>query len=180
MAAFRRCIGTLCHAAARCGAAISAPAAATLTGRPPPIERAMDDKDRRLLQLLQQDARAPLKTLAADVGLARSSVRERIAKLEQAGVIRGYRADLGDALAPGDVRAFLLLKLLRTPLPETIRRINALPGTRRCYSVSGEIDLVVEVGVTSMRELNDHRDAVARLAGVADVTTMPVLRVERE
>jgi DNA-binding Lrp family transcriptional regulator len=140
----------------------------------------MDDKDRRLLQLLHQDARAPLKTLAADVGLARSSVRERIAKLEQAGVIRGYRADLGDALTPGDVRAFLLLKLMRTPLPETIRRINALPGTRRCYSVSGEIDLVVEVAVASMRELNDHRDAVARLDGVGDVTTMPVLRVERE
>jgi DNA-binding Lrp family transcriptional regulator len=70
--------------------------------------------------------------------------------------------------------------LLRTPLPETIRRINALPGTRRCYSVSGEIDLVVEVAVASMRELNDHRDAVARLDGVGDVTTMPVLRVERE
>ncbi|NRF70944.1 Lrp/AsnC family transcriptional regulator [Aquincola sp. S2] len=140
----------------------------------------MDDKDRQLLQLLLQDARTPLKTLAAEVGLARSSVRERIAKLEGAGVIRGYRAELGEALEPAAVRAFLLLRLQRTPLPDTIRRINALAGTRRCYSVSGDIDLVVEVAVTTMRELNDHRDAVARLDGVADVTTMPVLRVERE
>lgn len=141
----------------------------------------MDDKDRHLLQLLRDDARAPLKTLAAQVGLARSSVRERIAKLERGGVIVGYRAELaeGAAAAQPDVRAFLLLKLLRTPLPETIRRLNALPGTRRCHSVSGEIDLVVEFAVATMRELNDHRDTVARLPGVADVTTMPVLRVEK-
>src|SRR5687767_2718898 len=120
----------------------------------------MDDKDRQLLQLLQQDARAPLKTLAAGVGLARSSVRERIAKLERAGVIRAYRIELGEgsatALAAADVRAFLLLRLTRTPLPETIRRINALPGTRHCHSVRGDIDLVVEVAVATMRELNDH------------------------
>ncbi|WP_284615282.1 Lrp/AsnC family transcriptional regulator [Aquabacterium humicola] len=140
----------------------------------------MDDKDRQLLNLLTRDARLPLKTIAAEVGLARSSVRERIAKLEAAGVIRGYRAELADDLAPAGVRAFLLLRLLRTPLPDTIRRINAMTGTRRCYSVSGEIDLVVELAVASMSELNAHRDAVARLDGVADVTTMPVLRVERE
>ena len=139
----------------------------------------MDDKDRHILQLLKADARLPLKTIAAEVGLARSSVRERIAKLEQAGVIRGYRAELGD-VADAGVRAFLLLRLQRTPLPDTIRQILALPGTRRCYSVSGEIDLVVELSVESMAQLNEHRDTIARLDGVADVTTMPVLRIEAE
>jgi DNA-binding Lrp family transcriptional regulator len=139
----------------------------------------MDDKDRHILRLLKADARLPLKTLAAEVGLARSSVRERVAKLEQAGVIRGYRAELGDAGAAG-VRAFLMLRLQRTPLPDTIRQILALTGTRRCYSVSGEIDLVVELAVESMAQLNEHRDTIARLDGVADVTTMPVLRVEAE
>lgn len=146
----------------------------------------MDDKDRLILQLLTDDARLPLKTIAARVGLARSSVRERIAKLEAAQVIRGYRAEVALEAAAAQaagfaaVRAFVLLRLQRTPLPDTIRRINALPGTRRCYSVSGETDLVVELAVPTMRELNDHRDSIARLEGVADVTTMPILRVERE
>jgi Lrp/AsnC family leucine-responsive transcriptional regulator len=139
----------------------------------------VDEKDRLILGLLRRDARLPLKTIAAEVGLARSSVRERIAKLEQSGTIRGYRAELADHAAPG-VRAILLLRLLRTPLPGTIRQILALPGARRCYSVSGEIDLVVELRVESMAALNDHRDSIARLEGVADVTTMPVLRVEAE
>jgi DNA-binding Lrp family transcriptional regulator len=145
----------------------------------PNLPRTMDDKDLHILQLLKGDARLPLKTIAAEVGLARSSVRDRITKLEQAQVIRGYRAELADT--PGaSVRAFVLLRLQRTPLPDTIRRIKALPGTRRCYSVSGETDLVVELAVESMYRLNEHRDTIARLDGVADVTTMPVLRVEFE
>lgn len=139
----------------------------------------MDDKDQHILRLLRRDARLPLKTIAAEVGLARSSARQRIAKLEQAGVIRGYRAELAGSADAG-VRAIVLLRLQRTPLPGTIGQILALPGARRCYSVSGEIDLVVELAVDSMHALNEHRDRIARLDGVADVTTMPVLRVEAE
>ncbi len=140
----------------------------------------MDDKDARILQLLQEDARLPLKTIAAEVGLARSSVRERIVKLEQGGVIRGYRAEVSAPAQAAGVRAFLLVRLARTPAPDIIRAINRLAGTRRCCSVSGDIDLVVEAAVATMALLNEHRDAVSRLEGVVDVTTMPVLRVERE
>jgi DNA-binding Lrp family transcriptional regulator len=139
----------------------------------------MDDIDLQILHLLQQDARLPLKTIAGHVGLARSSVRERISKLEAAQVIRGYRAHVADA-ADGGIRAFLLVRLQRTPAPDVIRHITALPGARRCYSVSGDIDLVVELGVATMHELNERRDTVARLAGVADLTTVPILRVEQE
>lgn len=141
----------------------------------------MDTKDQQILKLLSDDARLPMKTIAAAVGLARSSVRERIHKLETAGVIRSYRAQLADDPQSGiGVRAFVLVRLARTPAPDIIRRINALAGTRRCYSVAGETDLVVEVAVPDMAGLNEQRDTMASLEGVAGVTTMPVLRVERE
>ncbi len=51
----------------------------------------MDEKNREILRLLQQNARVPLKTLAGKVGLARSSVRERIARMEAEGIILGYK-----------------------------------------------------------------------------------------
>lgn len=67
----------------------------------------MDIKDQQILKLLGDDARLPMKTIAAAVGLARSSVRERIHKLETAGVIRSYRAKLADDPQSGiGVRAF--------------------------------------------------------------------------
>ena len=54
----------------------------------------MDAIDRQLLDLISANARLPLKTLAAHVGLARSSVRERLARLETGGVIRRYTVEL--------------------------------------------------------------------------------------
>jgi DNA-binding Lrp family transcriptional regulator len=141
----------------------------------------MDEIDRRILGLLRDDARAPLKTIAAEVGLARSSVRERIAKLERLGTILGYRAEVArEAIGHGAIRAFLLVRVTRTPATEALRAIAAMGAVRRFFSVSGELDLVVEVEAGSMADLNRTRDAIAKLDQVADVTTAPVLKVEKE
>jgi DNA-binding Lrp family transcriptional regulator len=102
----------------------------------------MDEKNRHILELLQRDARMSIKAIAAKVGLARSSIRERIARLESDGIIRGYRVELG-AAKTGGVEAFLLLRLAKTPSPATIRRIVGSAGVIRCASVSGDTDVIV-------------------------------------
>ena len=56
----------------------------------------LDDKDREILKILRDDARISGKALAARVGLARSSLRDRIARLEKSGIIRGYRTEIAD------------------------------------------------------------------------------------
>ena len=141
----------------------------------------MDEIDRRILRLLREDARAPLKAIAAEVGLARSSVRERIVKLERTGAILGYRAELSREAAGHDgIRAFLLLRLHRTPATDALRRIAAMEAVKRFCSVTGDLDLVVEVETPTMQDLNRTRDAIASLGQVADVTTAPVLKVEKE
>ncbi len=140
----------------------------------------MDEIDRRILGLLREDARAPLKTIAAEVGLARSSVRQRIDRLERDGAILGYRAELSREAAGDGIRAFLLLRLRQTPAADALRRISAMQAVRRFYSVTGDLDLVVEVETPTMQDLNRTRDAIASLGQVADVTTAPVLKVEKE
>jgi DNA-binding Lrp family transcriptional regulator len=102
-------------------------------------------------------------------------------KLERDGAILGYRAELSREAAGGDgIRAFLLLRLTRTPAADALRQIAAMHAVRRFYSVTGDLDLVVEVQAASMPELNRTRDAIASLSQVADVTTAPVLKVEKE
>ena len=141
----------------------------------------MDEIDRKILRLLREDARAPLKAIAAEVGLARSSVRQRIDKLEKAGAILGYRAELAREVAGHDgIRAFLLLRLHRTPAADALKRIGAMQAVKRFCSVTGDLDLVVEVEAATMQDLNRTRDAIASLGQVADVTTAPVLKVEKE
>lgn len=140
----------------------------------------MDEKNLQILRLLQQNARLPLKTLAGKVGLARSSVRERIARMEAEGIILGYRADVQLDHPRGEaVRALLMIRLGRTPARETVSRITALPAVRRCLSVTGDLDLVVEIEAGSMAGLNAARDEIALMPEVADVTTAIVLKDEK-
>jgi DNA-binding Lrp family transcriptional regulator len=140
----------------------------------------MDDIDKKIISLLREDARLPLKTLAASVGLARSTARDRIDKLERAGIIRGYHAHVVESAATSAIRAFLLLRLTITPARDALKRISAMKRVKRFYSVSGDIDLIVEIEAGTMLDLNETRDAIAALPQVADVTTAPVLKVERE
>lgn len=137
----------------------------------------MDDIDRRLLELLQEDASRPLKTLAAAVSLSRSSVRDRIARMQVAGVIRRYTVEL----APIDLglTAVLLLRLSRTPDPDVVRAVVSTPEVVRCYSLSGDVDLLVELAGRDTANLNRARDRIALLPGVADVVTSFVLNRDK-
>ena len=139
---------------------------------PPPM-RPLDDKDQKLLDLLRADARLSLKALAAKVGIARSSLRERMARLEAEGVIRGYRADIA-APAPG-VAAYLFVRLKRTPALDLIEFLRTVPEVRGCASLTGDIDLLLEVAADTTERVNAVRDRVSAHAAVADVTTSIVL-----
>lgn len=140
----------------------------------------MDEKNLQILRLLQQNARLPLKTVAGKVGLARSSVRERIARMEAEGIILGYKAEVQPNHRGGEaVRALLMIRLGRTPARETVSRIAALPSVRRCASVSGDLDLVVEIEAAVMSGLNAARDEIALMPDITDVTTAIVLKEEK-
>jgi DNA-binding Lrp family transcriptional regulator len=141
-------------------------------------ERQMDAKDLTILEMLRANARTPLKTIAGTVGLASSSVRERIARMEAAGAIAGYSARVGLDM-PG-VSAILLIGLATTPDRETVADLVSMEAVRRCWSVAGDIDLIVEIWRSGMTPLNAARDAIATHPGVRSVTTAPVLLHEKD
>jgi DNA-binding Lrp family transcriptional regulator len=139
----------------------------------------MDAINRRILELLDRDARVPLKTIAADVGLARSSVSERIARLEASGVIRGYRVELAPGAAPTSVEAYLLMKLARTPDPGLVEAVCEQAAVLSCCSVGGETDLIVHVRVADTAALNTLRDRFAADPRVKSLTTHIILKHDR-
>jgi DNA-binding Lrp family transcriptional regulator len=135
--------------------------------------RPLDDKDRKILDLLCRDARLPLKTLAAKVGLARSSLRDRLSRLETDGIIRGYRAEI--AVPASGVAAYLFVRLKRTPALDLIEALRATPAVRSCVSLTGDVDLLVELSVATTDEVNAVRDRISGHESVADLTTSIVL-----
>lgn len=135
--------------------------------------RPLDEKDRQILELLRTDARLPLKSLAAKVALARSTLRDRLSRLEAEGVIRGYHADIADG-GPS-VSAYLFIRLKSTPAPDLIAFLRRMPEARSCTSLTGDIDLLVEIAAPTTEHVNALRDRISSHAAVADLTTSIVL-----
>lgn len=135
----------------------------------------LDDTDRKLIALLQDNARLPTVALAKAVGLSRSAVQERVQRLEAAGVIAQYTVRLGRDGDP--LRAWLLLRYAEGfSCDDVVPPLVALTQVRLIHSVAGETDLMVLVDTRGPGELADLRERVAAMKGVDDVTTIPVLR----
>ena len=110
-----------------------------------------DSIDRTILSILTKEARIPMKSLAGRIGLSRT---ERVTRLGKAGVIRGYRADTGQ-FHDGHIQAFLLVTLKRTHSLGVLDRLAGFSAVSKVSSVSGQLDLVVEVEVGSIDGLNE-------------------------
>lgn len=137
--------------------------------------KAPDPIDRQILALLKQDGRMPLKTIAGRVGLARSSVQERIARLEANGVIRRYTIE-EDGQAAGRVSAYLWIRTEIAICERIAPRLLELPEVRACRSIAGELDMVAHVEADSPQRIAEIRATIALLEGVTSVETHLVLK----
>lgn len=138
--------------------------------------KTLDAIDRKLVALLQDNARTSTVALAKSVGLSRSTVQERLRRLEDAGVIAQYTVRLGQGGDP--LQAWLLLRYADGfSCDDVMPLLEALPAVQLCHSVAGDIDLMVLVHVDTPNALADLREHIAMFKGVDDVTTVPVLRV---
>jgi Lrp/AsnC family transcriptional regulator, leucine-responsive regulatory protein len=137
--------------------------------------KSLDTTDRKLIALLQDNARLSTVALAKAVGLSRSTVQERLQRLESAGVIAQYTVRLGSAGDP--LQAWLFLRYADGfSCDDVMPLLEALPSVRWCHSVAGDIDLLVLVQADTPGALADLRERIAGFKGVDDVTTVPVLR----
>lgn len=134
----------------------------------------LDELDRRLLAELSADARLTQVALGARVGLSRSAVQERLKRLEREGVILGYTLRLAQARAAG-LRAYLLVKGSGPSHERALRHLETFPEIRVADSVSGDIDLVLQLEAERLEDLNRVRDEIARLPGVASTQTLLVM-----
>ncbi|HJV23675.1 MAG TPA: Lrp/AsnC family transcriptional regulator [Holophagaceae bacterium] len=134
----------------------------------------LDDLDRRIIAELSVDARLTQVALAARVGLSRTSVQERLKRLERDGVIQGYTLRLGRE-RPQGLRAYLLVKGTGASHDRAVRALEGFPEVRVADSVSGDIDLVLQLEADRLEDLTRIRDEVAKLPGVASTQTLLVM-----
>lgn len=139
--------------------------------------RQLDRVDEHLLSLLERNARLPVVTLARAVGLSRTAVQGRLARLEDEGAIRAYTIVRGQRRSDAPARAILLLSIGTRPCAVVISRFADWPGVVACWSVAGPtVDAVLVVEGASNEALGELRAKLAEVPGVTSITTAPVLK----
>ena len=135
--------------------------ASTRKARPPdglPFAKP-DDTDRRLLDELAADPRVSAAELARRVGMSAPAVRDRVARLEETGVIRGYRLDVDPAAVGLPVAAWVRVR----PGPGQLSRVAELaartPQISECHRISGEDCFLLKVHVAGIGALEEVLDA---------------------
>lgn len=140
-----------------------------------PTERQLDDLDRALLSRLVVDGRATMAELGREVGLSRTAVLARVQRLERAGVIRGYRAEVVLPAVAAAHRARVGIVLRTTDVAGYVRRLDGLPGVTDIETVTGEYDLLVLVTAASGAELDALLDRIQGWRETVRTTTWVVL-----
>ncbi|MDK8463612.1 Lrp/AsnC family transcriptional regulator [Marinobacter sp. SS13-12] len=132
-------------------------------------------QDQELLLLLRQNARSSISDLARALNVSRSTVQNRIAKLEAGGVIRGYSVLLGGEFSANQVEAHVSIKVYQKLTARTNTALEQISQVSQLYSVSGEYDLIAIVQAQSLEELSAVLDEIGNLEGVERTNSAVVL-----
>lgn len=135
----------------------------------------LDATDRRLLELLTEDSRTPMTGLARRLGVARSTVQVRLARLEHRGVIAGYTIRTGRDHRQGGVEAIVSIVIDARCLEAVVDTLERMAEVRCVYAVSGPVDLIAQLRGDTPGELDRTLDRIGALAGVQRTTSSVVL-----
>lgn len=133
----------------------------------------MDETNRTILTLLASDGRLSYTELARQTGLSVSAVQQRVRRLEERGVIRGYGAVIDPVAAGLPLTAFVSIKPFDPAAPDDAPdRLAHLTAIEACHSVAGDESYILKVRVPSPVALEDLLQAIRAAAGVSTRTTI--------
>ena len=138
----------------------------------------MDALDRKLIAQLRIDGRAPVASLAAALGVSRATVRTRLDRLTETGVIQGFTVVLNDPGAEG-VRAITLIEVEGRSAEAVIRRLRGFPEVHALYSTNGRWDVVAELEVPNLPAFDATLRRIREVDGIS-VSETSILLASRK
>ena len=139
----------------------------------------MDATDQQLLSLLRKDARASIATLAQKLGVSRGTVTNRIARLEDAGVIVGYTVRLRPDAEPNEIRAWMRIAVEGNETRAVIASLLGEPGVASLHDTNGRWDLLAELRAANLSELSQVLERIRLVRGISSTETSIHLQTYR-
>ena len=147
------------------------PATSARTSPAPAVDRI----DLRLLELLAEDGRMPVATLATRCGVSRANAYSRVQRLRETGVISGFSVRVAHERLGLGLTALILLSFRQPAWRELRAQIATWPEVEYCAYISGEYDAVVQVRVRDVETLRDV--VLERRQGLPDVRSTQTIFV---
>lgn len=144
----------------------------------------LDDKDRSILRLLQENAKITVREIANKVHLSTTPVHERIKRMEDAGVILQYAALVNHSKVKKGLMVICYISLKehsKKSGTKFIKTINELPEVIECYNISGEFDFMLKVVAESMDAYYDfHVNKLGQLENIGHMQSTFVMGVVKQ
>jgi Lrp/AsnC family leucine-responsive transcriptional regulator len=118
----------------------------------------LDARNVELLRLLAGTPRIGISELARRVGMSAPAVRDRIQRLEEAGVIKAYRLELDPGALGYPVTAFVRVRPMPGQLPKLVEVARQMPQVSECHRVTGEDCIIVKIHIEGLESLDSVLD----------------------
>ena len=135
----------------------------------------LDDVDRRLIGLLRTDGRAPVTTLARQLGLSRATVNSRLDRLIESGTVLGFTVRVRDDHGDDDVRAISLIEVEGRSTGDVIKALRGFAEIQTLHTTNGGWDLVAEIRAESLGEFDRVLGRIRSVDGVINSETSLLL-----
>jgi len=113
-----------------------------------------DRKNLELLRLLQKNPRAPISQLARKIGMSNPAVKERVVRLEESGILAGFRLELSPKELGYDVMAFVRIRPLPGHLSKIAELAQSVPEVTECHRITGEDCFILKLYVKEISNLD--------------------------
>jgi DNA-binding Lrp family transcriptional regulator len=135
----------------------------------------MDALDRRLLALMRANARASIASLAKELGVARGTVQNRLARLERDGTIVGYSVRLKPQVEEHHIRALMTIAVEGNRIDTVIAALRGDPAVGALHSTNGRWDIVAELRADNLASFDQVLGRIRQLDGISSTETSLLL-----
>ena len=133
----------------------------------------MEDTDRQIISLLSADGRMSLADIARETGLSTSALHQQMKRIEQRGLITGYRAEIDYRTVGLPLAAFVSLTPIDPAAPDDVaERLEGIPEIEACWSVAGSEAYILKVRVVEPVHLEALLGRIRSVANVSTRTTI--------
>lgn len=144
------------------------------------VKITLDDTDKTLLDLLQANSRTPTAELARQLGLSRSTVKDRILRLERRGIIKAYRVEFNADYESSQITAHVMINVDPKFSSGIVRRLQKILAVKALHTVNGNHDLIAIVTTTSTQTLDSTLDEIGAVDGVEKTNSSILLSTKFE